>query len=230
MRNGYVRLHRRIQESNVWQLRSAHITTAETCLLNAVWQPEGRKVHGFQVERGQWLTHYHEIADKAPPDVTAKVARTALSHLASRNVRFLGTRSVTLSGLRFILITIWNYDKYNPLKGPISGRRAHGRAHGGHMEGTTLPEEGEEVENNVKRQRPNVDNSGPDPQDLIARIVELTGDAKSGGGFAVLIAKHGHDYVEGKLGEYRDKVREGFKPDNPGAYFTGMCADSNGCG
>jgi len=144
--NGYIRLHRRIASSNLWALKPEQVMIAITCLLNAEWRDVRRM--GYDIKRGQWLTHYYEIAKLCPGTITPKQVRTALSRLSSKTVRFLGTREVRITGRRFLLLTIYNYSKYND----PAEKRAQGRAHGsaqerartGHKGGTTIPKEVEE--------------------------------------------------------------------------------------
>jgi len=106
--DGKIWLHRKILDSDLWALPSAHIIVALVCLLKANW--EDRMVRGLVIRRGQWLTHREDIAGCCPKDVTERVVRRALSNLAK--LGFLVREVVFISGRRFLLVTICKYNEY----------------------------------------------------------------------------------------------------------------------
>lgn len=127
MKDGWVRLWRRILKSRLWcWCSSKQITVAECCVIKAAW--EDTVVQGIPVRRGQWLTHYEEIANLCPKDVTYRVARQAVETLSKRKIEFLGREHVSYHGRHFVLLTVINYDTYNPTSTPIGSD--HGSDHG----------------------------------------------------------------------------------------------------
>ena len=85
-------------------------------------------MQGIPVRRGQWLTHYEEIANLCPKDVTYRVARQAVETLSKKKIEFLDREHVSYHGRHFVLLTVINYDTYNPTSTPIGSD--HGSDHG----------------------------------------------------------------------------------------------------
>jgi hypothetical protein len=112
---GYVFLHRKILESDLWALTKEQVLVGIVCLLRARWS-DGT-VQGIPVQRGQWLTHYQEIKDACPGKITASQVRHAIKRLSSKEVTFISTRVVIHLGRRFLLITICKYEDYQTPNG-----------------------------------------------------------------------------------------------------------------
>ena len=217
--NGFVLLHRRVLESDLWELKSKQIVVAMVCLMNATWHD--KEFMGMTIRRGQWLTHYHTIKERCPCDISIKEVRGSISILASPELGFLGTEVVTRLGRRYLLLTIKQYNTYQPeiyfdaqrgiwlgtTQGIGTGTR---KAQGGHEKGTTLNEEREEPEQ--------IENNEGD--DLLERMIAVTGDPKDTLAFALLIKEHGRYWVEGRLGLLKEYIDEGKPIDNRAAYLT----------
>jgi len=151
---GYVFLHRRILDSDLWCLRSHQIIIAEICLLKAVWKD--CVVRGVPLNRGQWLTHYSTIHELCPKGVSIRQVRRAIETLSDSKVGFLDTQVVTRFGRRWLLLTVNNYEGYQA-PGLITGTGVSTRsgtqgADEGQSGGTTIKEEVKEVEE-VKKER-----------------------------------------------------------------------------
>ena len=148
MDNGYVFLHRRILQSELWSLRPYQILIAEVCLLRATWRDT--KVQGIQVKRGQWLTHYQAIADLCPRDTTARQVRHTIKILSSERIGFLVTRSVSHRGRHFLLVTVCHYNRYQPGSGRrvtrLVSRCVQWLSRACHRSVTTLNEDLEDLE------------------------------------------------------------------------------------
>lgn len=185
--NGYIRLHRRILTSNLWHLKPHQIMVALVCLLKAQWQDA--KVRGFEVRRGQWLTHYDAIRDLCPGRVSSRQIRHSIKRLASKEIGFLDTQVVTRFGRRFLLITICKYEEYQGQPDKVvtrfGGELGSRLSHGCHTSVTTIKEEVKEREKDVNDRGCGnggyVDNSDPigkvkvelpagSPSELIAEL------------------------------------------------------------
>lgn len=173
-------------------------------------------VKGIKVKRGQWLTHYSDIIEKSPPDVTLRVARNALKHLSSRYMRFLGTRSVTYLGRRYLLITIYNYDKYSPppgVKGTGTGTWSGiRRAQGGHDNNDKKGKKGNIKNVNVTEQQ----------TELVTALVELTGEPAFSPFYNSLVRRYGPDRVWAWLSETKGAKAEGRIKKSAGAFLMNL--------
>ena len=140
---GYIYLHRQVLSSDLWAIKPEDTKIALTCFLKASWCD--RMVNGIEIRRGQWLTHLKEIAELSGPKITVKRVRGALGRLTQSGI--LGTGTVTRLGLRYLMVTVMNYDYWNDLlqfqKVPGTGSGTGSgttRARGGHEVGTTITE------------------------------------------------------------------------------------------
>ena len=240
--NGFVLLHRRIQKSDLWRfLKSKQIIVAEICVMNANWRDE--VYMGLTVKRGQWLTHYHTIQECCPKDISIKEVRGTIGKLSSQEVAFLGTRSVMLSGLRYILITVNNYETYQPeilfdeKTGTWSGTRSGITwAQGGHNKGMTINEEVKEREESENNRRAPVDNSRKDRTGdianltsdlaeekainniaLVDQIIEETGDRESRAYYERIVRQVDHFVIQRMLGTVHETRNLGEIRKSPGA-------------
>lgn len=203
--NGHIQLFRRILTSDLWGYKSTYAIVALTCVLNARWK-DGT-VQGIKVKRGQWLTHYAEIVDKTPPDVTIKVARNALKWLASAKVSFLGIQLGIHLGRRFLLITICKYEEY---QAPIGGMgtllgtdMGTGRAQGGHDNNIIKGRKGRKKDVNALL-KGLASEKDVDTQAIVADMIRETGDSDARGQWAMWAGRVPHQEIRRMLSVIKD--------------------------
>ena len=231
---GYIFLHRKILDSDLWALTSEQIIVALVCLLRARWS-DGI-VKGIPVKRGQWLTHYHTIQECCPKTISLSQVRHAVKRLSSKEVTFFSTRVVTRFGRKFLLLTVCKYEDYqNPdlwttRKGitGVSSRVSHGY----HSNNIRKEEEKkEDVTNRPGGYGGYVDNSHNPASlvsdlaeekalanvDLVNQILEVTRDPENIGYYEKRVRQIPHGRIHGMLSVVKIAKRQGEIKKSPGA-------------
>lgn len=108
---GWVKMHRRLEKSQLWNLDALHFKVAMLLLLNAKWKPEWfpalRGGAPLFLERGQLVATYQWIIDNlGGAKATVQNIRTCIKNL--RKIGFLNTQPNS----PLPIITICNYELY----------------------------------------------------------------------------------------------------------------------
>ena len=230
---GYIFLHRKILDSDLWALTSEQIIVALVCLLRARWS-DGI-VKGIPVKRGQWLTHYHTIQECCPKTISLSQVRHAVKRLSSKEVTFFSTRVVTRFGRRYLLITICKYEDYQTPNAEGITRFSTGvvsRVSDGYHDNKRRIEE---LKNENNRRGP-VDNSRKDRTGdianltsdlaeekainniaLVDQIIEETGDRESRAYYERIVRQVDHFVIQRMLGTVHETRNLGEIRKSPGA-------------
>ena len=201
-------------------------------------------VRGMWVDRGQWLTHHKDIQAYCSSQVSLQQVRRAKEALDK--IGFSDTTTVRVSGRQFLLVTICNYDRWNPLPKPADTTADTTTDRQPTLDrqltDTTITEEVKEVKEVKeveKNKRALVDNSGEERTDrsediqavvgdlaetralsniaLVDRILELTGDAKYQEYYERMVRLIDHMAIERMLGAVKEARNLGEIRKTPGA-------------
>ena len=112
MEKGFILLHRKIIKEWEWYSNTNDTRLWIHCLLRANW--EDSWFEGILIERGSFATSYKSLANET--GLTVQQVRTSLNHLKS-------THNITMvTNKQFSIISIKNYDKYQPDNTAINKR------------------------------------------------------------------------------------------------------------
>jgi hypothetical protein len=109
---GFVKLHREIKNGLMWNIKPEYLKVFLTILLYAEWKSVRRDFAGevIELEPGQMVTGYQDLAEKSGKGVSLQNVRTAIDKLETNNII---TKESTNEGT---LITVKNWGKWQKTK------------------------------------------------------------------------------------------------------------------